>query len=403
MKTKNIVKIITGTVIATTIVSTAVPAIQNTVVLADTTDSSSSSTSTHTLNSAYVVYGSGVSNDIYSSLNNVLQTDSSFKTMTATADDYRKYINSSSNTTNAAMISSVAIAPGDPGSGVKVNIKNYNGENNITEVTAQQYAMVAQMAGVTDVSIVVTANRAVSGESALTGVYKALATDGVSINSENTSAANNVLDATQSAIDANKDDKSYPGKLMAAVGDVSKQIAQQKQDDANNLATKQDIQDMLNKALEKRGIDGQTSQTQVTQIVNALVVFQNAPISSSKTYVNTVDDTIDNVKNSTGNLMNKAKNWANSEKFKQTTEEAKGWFAKFTDWVKGLFGQKSDDTTNAESSSVEESSTDTSSSTSDASNTDNNSNNENTDTNESNGNWWTNFVNWIKGLFGQNN
>lgn len=73
-----------------------------------------------------------------------------------------------------------------------------------------------QMAGVTDVSIVVTANRAnraVSGESALTGVYKALATDGVNINSENTSAANNVLDATQSAIDANKDDKKLSWKI----------------------------------------------------------------------------------------------------------------------------------------------------------------------------------------------
>ena len=72
------------------------------------------------------------------------------------------------------MISSVAIAPGDPGSGVKANIKDYNGSNNITQVTSQQYAMVAQMAGVTDVSIVVTANRPVSGESALTGVYKGL-------------------------------------------------------------------------------------------------------------------------------------------------------------------------------------------------------------------------------------
>lgn len=260
--------------------------------------------------------------------------------------------------------------------------------------------MVAQMAGVTDVSIVVTANRTVSGESALTGVYKALATDGVNINSENTSAANNVLDATQSAIDANKDDKSYPGKLMAAVGDVSKQIAQQKQDDSSNLATKQDIQDMLNKALEKRGIADTTNQTQITQIVNALVVFQNAPISSSKTYVNTVDDTINNVKNSTGNLMNKAKNWANSEKFGQTAEEAKGWFAKFTDWIKGIFGQKSDNSTDTDTNTNESSNTTSSSDTSSV--VDDSSSNENTDTNNSE-NWWTQFTNWIKGLFGQNN
>ena len=87
------------------------------------------------------------------------------------------------------MISSVAIAPTDPGSGVKVNIKKYNGQSNITEVTAQQYAMVAQMAGVTDITIVVTANRAVSGESALTGVYKAFEEDGHQLNSQNTAAA----------------------------------------------------------------------------------------------------------------------------------------------------------------------------------------------------------------------
>lgn len=149
---------------------------------ADGTDDSSSSGSTHTLNSSYVVYGAGTSSEVRSRLDDVFQSDSSFKKLTATAADYSKYISQQDNTTDAAMISSVAIAPGDPGSGVKVNIKNYDGENNITKVTSQQYAMVAQMAGVTDVSIVVTANRPVSGESALTGVYKALATDGVSLN-----------------------------------------------------------------------------------------------------------------------------------------------------------------------------------------------------------------------------
>ena len=97
--------------------------------------------------------------------------DSSFEKLTATASDYEKYIGNGT-TTNAAMISSVAIAPSDPGSGVRVNIKKYDDESNITQVKAQQYAMVAQMAGVTDVTIVVTANRAVSGESALTGVLQ---------------------------------------------------------------------------------------------------------------------------------------------------------------------------------------------------------------------------------------
>ena len=287
-----------------------------------------SSSSTHTLNSAYVVYGAGTSQEARQNLAKVFETDSSFKTLTATAADYNKYIaNGSSNTTDAAMISSVAIAPGDPGSGVKVNIKDYNGSNNITQVTSQQYAMVAQMAGVTDVSIVVTANRPVSGKSALTGVYKALAEDGVSLNTENTATANEMLSATQPAINANKDDAAYPGKLMAAVGDVSKQLAQQKQD----------IEDMLNKALADRGIQDQTTSEQVTQISGALVNFQNSPISSSKTYINNVTNTINNVKDSTGNLMNKAKDWANSAQAKEAVEQAKGWFTRFIEWIKSLF------------------------------------------------------------------
>jgi len=234
-------------------------------------------------------------------------------------------------------ISHMDTAPDYSGENVKPQIiKNYDGENNITKVTSQQYAMVAQMAGVTDVSIVVTANRPVSGESALTGVYKALATDGVSLNTQNTSTANQMLEATQPAIDANKDDKTYPGKLMAAIGDVSKQLAEMKQDN-KNLATKQDIQDMLNKALEKRGIEDKTSSTNVTQITNALFNFQNSPISSSKNYVKNVDNTINNVKNSAGNLMNKAKNWANSQSGKKTISEAKSLWQKFVDWIKGLF------------------------------------------------------------------
>ncbi len=35
--------------------------------------------------------------------------------------------------------------------------------------------------------------------------------------------------------------------------------------------------------------------------------------------------------------MNKAKNWANSANFNQTTEQAQNWFTKFINWIKSLF------------------------------------------------------------------
>ncbi len=332
---KTTTKIISLALLATTVVGIA--SLSTQAVMADQqTTSASSQSNTSTLSSSYVVYGAGAPQSVYSDLNDTMDVDSSFKKLTATAADYQQYIGNDSSTTNAAMISSVSIAPTDPGSGVKVNIRKYNGKSNITKVTAQQYAMVAQMAGVTDITINVTANRPVSGESALTGVYKAFAADGHQLNPQNTSAANSVMDATQGAIDANSDDKNYAGKLMAAVGDVSKQIAQKKQN-SGELATKQDIQKMLNDALEKRGIEDQTSTRQQNKIANSLVTFQNSPISSSKTYVNNVTNTINNVKNSSGDLMNKAKQWANSDSAKQAEQQASNWFQRLVNWVRSFF------------------------------------------------------------------
>lgn len=315
-----------------------VPAVMADTVVAKTADVNNSSNSTNqtsTLSKSYVVYGAGAPQSAYSDLNDTMDVDSNFTKLTATAADYRQYINSSDNTTDAAMISSVAITPTDPGSGVKVNIKKYNGNSNITKVTAQQYAMVAQMAGVTDITIDVTANRPVSGESALTGVYKAFAADAHQLNPQNTAAANQVLDATQGAIDDNGNDSSYAGKLMAAVGDVSKQISQKKQN--NNTVSKSDIEDMLNDALNKRGIDNKTSNTEINNIVNSLVTFSNSPISSSKSYTKNVSNTINNVKNSTGDLMNKAKSWVNSKSGQEAKQEAGNWFQRLIAWIQSLF------------------------------------------------------------------
>ncbi|MDE7040408.1 MAG: DUF1002 domain-containing protein [Limosilactobacillus sp.] len=313
----------------------AVPISQSTVFAAETTSestSNSSSTQTHTLNKSYVVYGAGAADK--NELNNVLAVDDNFTILTATASDYQKYINPNGSTTNAAMVSSVAIVPTDPGSGIKVNVKKFNGEDNITKVTAQQYAMVAQMAGVTDVTITVSANRAVSGESALTGVYKAIAADGVSLNAQNTQSANQMLTATNGAIEANKDDSKYPGKLMAAVGDTTKEINQQKKQ--GTTPTQNQIQVIFNQKLEERNIYNETKNHE-QPIINALVQFNNAPISSSKDYSSHVTDTINNVKNSSGDMMNKAKKFLNSQDGQAVKQQAQSWWTRFVNWVRSWF------------------------------------------------------------------
>ncbi|WP_268912907.1 DUF1002 domain-containing protein [Lentilactobacillus sp. SPB1-3] len=262
------------------------------------------------LSQPYVVYGSGLASEDKDNISNTLGVKSNYQSLTVDGSDYATYINSA-GTSDASMISSVSLAPADPGTGVKVNIEPYNGENNITQVTSQQYAMVATMAGVNDVIITVTADKPVSGESALTGVYKALANDGITLNQQNTQAANGVLDATQPAINKNSDDKSYPGKLMAAVGQVSSDLAKQRQKN-DQLATKDDIQQMLQDALQKQGISNNTSQTTINNIVVALGNVQKAPISESNTYIDNAKGMASGLANSVGDKMADLKDFANS-------------------------------------------------------------------------------------------
>lgn len=277
---------------------------------ATATSSSSSAVQTKALSKPYVVYGAGLAASDRTSVASALGTTDDYTALTSTASDYSKYI-SADGTTDAAMISSVSLAPADAGTGVKVNIVKYNGESNITKVTAQQYAMVATMAGVNDIIITVTANKAVSGEAALTGVYKALAADGITLSSENTAAANSVLEATQPAIDQNNDDKSYAGKLMAAVGTVSADLAKQRQNN-NEYATKAEVRQMLDEALAKNNVSSKTSASSKTLIVNALIQVQKAPVSTSKTYISNVKNVAGSLKNSVGSAMAKLGDFANS-------------------------------------------------------------------------------------------
>lgn len=286
---------------------------------ADTTENVTSSSSdansnsgdavqTKALSKPYVVYGSGLASEDKDAISKALGVQSTYQSLTVNGSDYGTYINSA-GTSDASMISSVSLAPADPGSGVKVNIVKYNGQNNITQVTSQQYAMVATMAGVKDVIITVTADKPVSGESALTGVYKALAQDGLTLNQQNTQAANGVLDATQPAINQNKNDSKYPGKLMSAVGSVSSDLAKKRQQN-NQYATKDEIRQMLDDALAKQGIQSQTSTTVINNIVIALSNVQKAPVSNTSSYVDNAKQVASNISNSVGNKMAQLKDFA---------------------------------------------------------------------------------------------
>lgn len=334
MKRKKLMAtLLVATLLVGTTVSVTAPSILNHNAVVYAESSSESSQTKQNLSQSYVVYGAGASNK--DTLASTLGVTDNYKSLTTYGSD-AKYLGLT-GVADSAMISSVTVAPAEPGSGVLVNIKDFNNSNNISKVTSQQYAMAATLAGFSDVIITVTANQKVSGEAALAGVYKALEQDGATVNTDNTSTANSVLEATTGAIQDNADDKSYAGKLTSAVTTTASEIASQKQDGTN--ITINVIINVLNQNLEKQGISEQTSDAQVSTIANSLSKVADAPISDSSSFVSDTKDVAKKLSDSAGSIMAKAKDFADSEDVKK----AANWFVTniwrpFVSWFKGIFG-----------------------------------------------------------------
>jgi uncharacterized protein YpuA (DUF1002 family) len=74
-------------------------------------------------------------------LKGALSDSSSYNTLTVTGSDLVTYLNpsGSSFTSSSGVWSSAAIEKTSSGSGINVRILNYNGQNNITTITANQY------------------------------------------------------------------------------------------------------------------------------------------------------------------------------------------------------------------------------------------------------------------------
>ena len=281
------------------------------------TDSTQVANQSHTLQRTYVVIGSGVQDS--DAVTQALGGESSDTQLTTNGAEVDQYANLS-GITDAQVQSSVRIQSATPGTGTKVNIVNFNGNNNITAITAQQYALAANASGVKDAIITVTSPRAVDGSGALAGVYVALAQDGVALNPQNTNAANALMQSTSSAIADNTDDASYPGKLTSSVAQAAAKGAEQVQN--NETPTPEEN---LDNALQSNGISDSTSQSARQPIIIALTQMQEAPISQTKTFITNMNNVSNFLADAKGNTMALANDIAGS-----------GIWAKVTSFFQGL-------------------------------------------------------------------
>ena len=268
-----------------------------------------------------VVYGGGLNDQQIKETSKLLgiKDENTVTTTKATGEDLVKYLGAGEANTSV-MISSVMVQKRNKGEGVKVHIAT---PKNITLVTSEQYANAAITAGVADTEIEVAAVSKVTGESALTGVYKAFEANGVVLDGKRTAVAQQELELTNQIAQEQSKEKGFDAaKLDQAMIDIKKSLAEIKEKQGQ-VATKEDVERIVNEALKKYGLDKVISPTQVNNIIQFALSYQQTSAIDSKQVLEQLNSLSNTVKGKIGQLVDQA--------------NREGWFDKIVAFFKEIF------------------------------------------------------------------
>ena len=268
-----------------------------------------------------VVYGGGLNDQQIKETSKLLgiKDENTVTTTKATGEDLVKYLGAGEANTSV-MISSVMVQKRNKGEGVKVHIAT---PKNITLVTSEQYANAAITAGVADAEIEVAAVSKVTGESALTGVYKAFEANGVVLDEKRTAVAQKELELTNQIAQEQAKEKGFDAaKLDQAMIDIKKALAEIKEKQGQ-VATKEDVERIVNEALKKYGLDTVISPTQVNNIIQFALSYQQTSAIDSKQVLEQLNSLSNTVKGKIGQLVDQA--------------NREGWFDKIVAIFKEIF------------------------------------------------------------------
>ncbi|MBP2057471.1 uncharacterized protein YpuA (DUF1002 family) [Lactobacillus colini] len=254
---------------------------------------------------------------------------SNYQTINIDGSDLVKYLNPSGDnfTENSGVWSSAMIQKTSSGSGINVHILSYNGKNNITTITSNQYKNAALTAGIQDADIYVTSAVPIDGSGALAGVYAAYSKDGNKLNQSQINAAQNEMGTLSSITKENKDKNGYSdAQLNNAVAGAKADMAKQGQNISNSQ-----IRDIVNNQININHLGNTINNNQKQQIINMLIQIKNSGALKNKNFAQQADKLTDQIQAGAKNIFSKL-----------NTPETRNWFQKLMDsitsWFRSLFG-----------------------------------------------------------------
>ncbi|QNQ81704.1 DUF1002 domain-containing protein [Lactobacillus sp. PV037] len=253
----------------------------------------------------------------------------SYKTITVTGNDLVKYLNPSgaSFTSHSGVWSSALIQKTASGSGINVHILSYNGHNNITTITANQYKNAALTAGITDADIYVTSPVPIDGSGALAGVYAAYAKNGDKLDQDQINAAQNEMETLSKITQANDEKSGYSdAQLNNAVAGAKSEMAKQGQNISNSQ-----IRDIVNNQIKINHLGDTITNNQKQQIINILIQIKDSGALKDKSFGQQANKVSNQIQAGAKNIFSKL-----------NTPDTRNWFQQLIDsitsWFKGVFG-----------------------------------------------------------------
>lgn len=248
----------------------------------------------------------------------------SYQTITITGSDLVKYLNPSGDnfTTSSGVWSSAMIQKTNSGSGINVKILDYNGKNNITTITANQYKNAALTAGITDANIYVTSAVPIDGSGALAGVYAAYAKNGDALNQKQVNAAQDEMNTLSGITQANKNKDGYSdAQLNNAVAGAKSEMAKQGQ----NITDSQ-IRDIVNNQININHLGNTINNNQKNQIINLLIEIRDSGALKIGSFKQQAAKLSDQIENGAKNIFNKFNTQENRNLFEQIWDSIVSFF-----------------------------------------------------------------------------
>lgn len=311
MKKSNVVKLLSVSLLGTTMLGVSVKA----------------DIQTDTINEMWgkptLVYGSGLSDSEVVQTNNAfnIKNIDNVNRQVNSGADFAKYLNIE-GVSDSELFSSVLVQKANKGVGVKVKIKT---PENITSITQTQYENAAITAGASNVEIEVASIKKVTGESALVGVYKALDANGQKVDTKRAEVASQELSTVNSIAGESALNKEQSAQLDNALAQIKSDLTKYKEENASK-ATADVVRDTVKKAVKDNGLSKYISDEQVESLVSLADAYQNTAAIDDK-----------EVQKQLSALQNKMAEAYGSIKDTLNSDEAKGIFNTIGDWLNSLW------------------------------------------------------------------